>query len=95
MSLTSDLLELSRHLQQEYLFVTTEREQLQRLYHNVTILSEKLFHTAWIARQQKQNLQYFIDQGTNAGENLEVALSYLFMTNICCVNVNQKYQQID
>ncbi|CAG5115503.1 unnamed protein product, partial [Candidula unifasciata] len=72
MSLTSDLLELSQHLQQEHLFVTTEREQLQRLYHNVTILSEKLFHTAWIARQQKQNLQYFIDQGNNAGENVEV-----------------------
>ncbi|CAL1540407.1 unnamed protein product [Lymnaea stagnalis] len=72
MSLTSELLELSQHLQQEHLFVSTEREQLQRLYLNVTLLSERLFHNAWIARQQKVNLQQYLDQGTNAGESLEV-----------------------
>ncbi|XP_059157513.1 GTPase-activating protein and VPS9 domain-containing protein 1-like isoform X2 [Physella acuta] len=72
MSLTSDLVELSQHLQHEHLFVSTEREQLQRLYQSVTLLSERLFHNAWIARQQKVNLQQYIDQGTNAGESFEV-----------------------
>ena len=53
MSLTSDLAELGQHLQQERLFVSTEREQLQRLYENVRQTSERLLHVAWIGRQQK------------------------------------------
>lgn len=76
MSLASDLLELSQHLQQEHLFVTTEREQLQRLYHSTTLLSERVFHSAWIVRQQKQTLQQFIDLG-NTGENVEVSFKYI------------------
>ncbi|KAH9500788.1 GTPase-activating protein and VPS9 domain-containing protein 1 [Bulinus truncatus] len=72
MSLSSELIELSQHLQQEHLFVSTEREQLQRLYHTVTLLSEKLFHNAWMARQQKNNLQQYLDQGSNAVENVEI-----------------------
>ncbi|KAL8612814.1 hypothetical protein ACOMHN_033484 [Nucella lapillus] len=56
MSLMSDLAELSQHLQQERLFVSTEREQLQRLYENVRQTSERLLHVAWIGRQQKSIL---------------------------------------
>ncbi|XP_012937537.1 GTPase-activating protein and VPS9 domain-containing protein 1 [Aplysia californica] len=71
MSLTSDLWELSHQLQQEHLFVSTERESLQRLYHNVSLLSERVFHTAWIARQQKINMQEFIDKGNHPGNPAE------------------------
>ncbi|GFN81127.1 GTPase-activating protein and vps9 domain-containing protein 1-like [Plakobranchus ocellatus] len=67
MSLTSDLLELSQQLQQEHLFVSMERESLQRLFHNVTAMGEQLFHTAWVASQQKLNLQQFMSQGIHAG----------------------------
>ncbi|KAK3698810.1 hypothetical protein RRG08_060717 [Elysia crispata] len=72
MSLTSDILELSQQLQQEHLFVSMERESLQRLYHNVTVMSEQLFHTAWVASQQKLNLQQFMSQGINASTTSEV-----------------------
>jgi hypothetical protein len=37
MALGLDLAELSRHLRQERLFVTSEREQLQNLYEQVII----------------------------------------------------------
>ncbi|GFR79324.1 GTPase-activating protein and VPS9 domain-containing protein 1-like [Elysia marginata] len=72
MSLTSDILELSQQLQQEHLFVTMERESLQRLYHNVTVMSEQLFHTTWVASQQKLNLHKFMSQGINASTTSEV-----------------------
>ena len=73
MSLTSDLVELSQQLQQEHLFVTTERESLQRLFHNVSLLSERIFHTAWIARQQKLKMQEFIDKGNHPDTPAEVS----------------------
>ena len=66
MSLMSDLAELSQHLQQERLFVSTEREQLQRLYDNVRQTSERLLHVAWIGRQQKLVLGACLTHGHDA-----------------------------
>ena len=66
MSLMSDLAELSQHLQQERLFVSTEREQLQRLYDNVRQTSERLLHVAWIGRQQKLILSTSLSHGHDA-----------------------------
>ena len=76
-SLSADLAELSAKLQQEHLYVTTEKESLQRLFHSVTLLSERVFHTAWIARQQKINLQNFIDKGNNPETASEVSAASL------------------
>ncbi|KAK7504393.1 hypothetical protein BaRGS_00004259 [Batillaria attramentaria] len=66
MSLMSDLSELSQHLQQERLFVSTEREQLQRLYENVRQTSERLLHVAWIGRHQKSILKTCVSRGNDA-----------------------------
>lgn len=62
----SDLSELSQHLQQERLFVSTEREQLQRLYENVRQTSERLLHVAWIGRHQKSILRTCVSHGADA-----------------------------
>lgn len=81
MSLMSDLVELSRHLQQERLFVSTEREQLQQLYDNVRQTSEKLLHVAWIARHQKSILNTCMAHGHDVkGINVRVkqTLFYIF-----------------
>ena len=52
----SDLLELSRHLRQEKLYVQHERDQLRELNGQVRRASERLAHTSWVAHQQRQNL---------------------------------------
>ena len=55
-----DLLELSRHLKQERLFINSEREQLQSLNEDVAKAAENLYHVSWIARQQKLVLNKLI-----------------------------------
>ena len=60
MASPNELIELSRHLKQERLFITSEREQLQHLNENVSRNGERLFHLAWIARQQRQTLDQLI-----------------------------------
>jgi len=62
MSVTSvaDFVELSHHLKQERLYIASEREQLQSLHASVGASAERLFHSAWIARQQKDALSQLI-----------------------------------
>ncbi|XP_076353746.1 GTPase activating protein and VPS9 domains 1 isoform X3 [Tachypleus tridentatus] len=55
-----ELLDLARHLRQEHLFVTAERQQLQNLNEKVLNAVEHLYHVAWIARQQRVNLDNLI-----------------------------------
>ena len=55
-----DLLELSRHLKQERLYVSSEREQLQNLNDDVMKTAEQLYHLAWVMRQQKLTLDQLI-----------------------------------
>ena len=55
-----DLLELSRHLKQERLYVSSERELLHRLHEQVLRTADELYHVSWITRQQKHNLQQLI-----------------------------------
>lgn len=55
-----DLAELAKHLRQEYLFVSSEKEELQRLTEEVARSSEQLGHISWIARQQKTLLEDLI-----------------------------------
>ena len=55
-----DLLELSRHLKQERLYVSSERELLHRLHEEVLHAADQLYHVSWITRQQKHNLQQLI-----------------------------------
>ena len=59
-SMRSDLLDLSRHLRQERLYVTHEKEQLQELNQKVKVASERLAHQAWVAHQQRENLDTLI-----------------------------------
>jgi len=62
MSMTNvaDFVELSHHLKQERLYIASEREQLQALHASVGDGAERLFHSAWIARQQKDALSQLI-----------------------------------
>ena len=55
-----DLLELSRHLKQERLYVNSERELLHRLHEEVLHAADQLYHVSWVTRQQKHNLQQLI-----------------------------------
>jgi len=56
----SELLELSRHLKQERLFVSAEKEQLHTLHTTIGAKSQRLYHLTWIARQQKNELDRLI-----------------------------------
>ena len=56
----ADLLDLARHLRQERLYIAHERGQLQDLNDKVSLSSEKLSHTAWVAHQQRENLDGLI-----------------------------------
>lgn len=56
----ADFVELSHHLKQERLYIASEREQLQALHASVGASAERLFHSAWIARQQKDALSQLI-----------------------------------
>ncbi|XP_002735447.1 GTPase-activating protein and VPS9 domain-containing protein 1-like [Saccoglossus kowalevskii] len=60
MTATKDLLDLAKHLKKEKLFVSSEKQQLQRLNQEVTKTAENLYHLSWITRQQRQNLEKLI-----------------------------------
>ena len=51
-----DLIELSRQLKQEKLFIDCERQQLQQLNTEVSKTADSLFCLSWITQQQKANL---------------------------------------
>jgi len=78
MSVTNvtDFVELSRHLKQERLYIASEREQLLTLHASIGTGAERLFHSAWIARQQKNALSQLI----LASEDITPA--------VCCQRVN-------
>jgi len=78
MSVTNvaDFVELSHHLKQERLYIASEREQLLALHASVSASAERLFHSAWIARQQKDAVSQLI----LASEDATPA--------ICCQRVN-------
>ena len=60
MSCQHDLIELSRHLKQERLFISDERNSLVTLNEEVQRTAEELTHIAWVARQQKYLLEQLI-----------------------------------
>lgn len=60
MAMAVDLLDLARHLKQERLFATSERDQLQKLFEDVKKVAEDLSHESWIARQQRVCLHSLI-----------------------------------
>jgi len=63
-------------LKQERLYIASEREQLLALHTSVGTGAERLFHSAWIARQQKNALSQLI----LASEETTPA--------VCCQRVN-------
>ena len=56
----SELVELSRQLKQEKLFIGAERDQLMALHSAVVRSAEQLYHKAWIARHQKSALDRLV-----------------------------------
>jgi len=76
MTSVADFVELSRHLKQERLYIASEREQLLTLHASIGTGAERLFHSAWIARQQKNALSELI----LASEETTPA--------VCCQRVN-------
>ncbi len=59
-AMRTELLELARHLREERLFVQHERASLQDLNERLRTASERLAHTAYVARQQRDNLDGLI-----------------------------------
>ena len=59
-SVRSDLLELCKRLRQEKLYVQHEKGQLQDLNEKVKQATEKSAHVAWVAREQRENLDGLI-----------------------------------
>ncbi|XP_059849882.1 GTPase-activating protein and VPS9 domain-containing protein 1 isoform X7 [Hypanus sabinus] len=55
-----DLHTLAHHLKQERLYVNSEKQLLQRLNAEVLKTAEKLYCSAWIAKQQRINLDRLI-----------------------------------
>ncbi|XP_041530302.1 GTPase-activating protein and VPS9 domain-containing protein 1 isoform X7 [Microtus oregoni] len=55
-----DIHTLAHHLKQERLYVSSERQLIQRLNADVLKTAEKLYRTAWIAKQQRINLDRLI-----------------------------------
>ena len=60
MSACQDLVELSRHLKQERLFVVAEKEHLAFLNEDVGKSAENFYHISWIMRQQRMTLDQLI-----------------------------------
>uniref|UniRef100_UPI00358F9C0F LOW QUALITY PROTEIN: GTPase-activating protein and VPS9 domain-containing protein 1-like n=1 Tax=Myxine glutinosa TaxID=7769 RepID=UPI00358F9C0F len=56
----ADITVLARHLKEERLYVTVERQMLQRLNAEVLKTAERLYHTAWISKEQRLNLDRLI-----------------------------------
>ncbi|XP_015222218.1 GTPase-activating protein and VPS9 domain-containing protein 1 isoform X2 [Lepisosteus oculatus] len=55
-----DIHTLAHHLKQERLYVNSEKQLIQRLNAEVLKTAEKLYRAAWIAKQQRINLDRFI-----------------------------------
>ncbi|XP_056668130.1 GTPase-activating protein and VPS9 domain-containing protein 1 isoform X15 [Monodelphis domestica] len=55
-----DIHTLAHHLKQERLYVNSEKQLIQRLNADVLKTAEKLYRTAWIAKQQRINLDRLI-----------------------------------
>lgn len=55
-----DIHTLAHHLKQERLYVASEKQLLQRLNNEVLKTAEKLYRAAWIAKQQRINLDRLI-----------------------------------
>ncbi|KAM6954701.1 GTPase-activating protein and VPS9 domain-containing protein 1 isoform 2-T2 [Aplochiton taeniatus] len=55
-----DLHTLAHHLKQERLYVASEKQIIQRLNGEVLKTAERLYRTAWIAKQQRINLDRLI-----------------------------------
>ncbi|KAG7281312.1 hypothetical protein CRUP_030995 [Coryphaenoides rupestris] len=55
-----DIHTLAHHLKQERLYVASEKQLIQRLNGDVLKTAERLYRTAWIAKQQRINLDRLI-----------------------------------
>lgn len=66
MALSMDILELACHLRQERLYVNTERENLQRLNEDVKKVAKGMYHSAWLAKQQRSILDALIRSSQDA-----------------------------
>ncbi|KAG8142073.1 hypothetical protein E2320_006700 [Naja naja] len=61
-----DIHTLAHHLKQERLYVNSEKQLIQRLNAEVLKTAEKLYHTAWISKQQRINLDRLIITSADA-----------------------------
>lgn len=55
-----DIHTLAHHLKQERLYVMSEKQLIQRLNNDVLKTAERLYRAAWIAKQQRINLDRLI-----------------------------------
>lgn len=55
-----DIHTLAHHLKQERLYVSSEKQLIQRLNADVLKTAERLYRTAWISKQQRINLDRLI-----------------------------------
>lgn len=90
MDTCTEFFELARNLNQERLFVESEKQHLQNLNDRVQKTVEYLFHVAWVAKQQRINLDGLIlskpdstpsacCQKANMLENIKFVDSYKYL----------------
>ncbi|CAG06355.1 unnamed protein product, partial [Tetraodon nigroviridis] len=82
-----DIHTLAHHLKQERLYVASEKQLIQRLNNDVLKTAEKLYQAAWIAKQQRINLDRLIL--TRLRENPRLVASCL----VAGERLNQEHTQ--
>lgn len=85
-----DLAELAKHLRQEYIFVSSEKEEIQRLTEEAVRSSEQLCHISWISRQQKTLLEQLI----RASSTVSPETCYSQLNSLEQINFLQGYTHL-
>lgn len=76
-----DIHTLAHHLKQERLYVASEKQLIQRLNSDVLKTAERLYRAAWIAKQQRINLDRLILTRSNQLQRLGNNRNYVTSTN--------------
>lgn len=79
-----DIHTLAHHLKQERLYVASEKQLIQRLNSDVLKTAERLYRAAWIAKQQRINLDRLI----LTRSDLRSGLTLTLIRNICCICID-------
>lgn len=77
-----DIHTLAHHLKQERLYVASEKQLIQRLNNDVLKTAEKLYQAAWIAKQQRINLDRLILTRSDLWSSPAFTFTKLYQTSV-------------